>query len=84
MPKNIVIFSDGTGQAGGLKPDQNLSNIYKLFRASRPGPESPIDPGEQVAAYDPGLGTENDAGKIPFSPIQKFRKLWSGATGTGR
>jgi uncharacterized protein (DUF2235 family) len=83
MPKNIVIFSDGTGQAGGLKPDQNLSNIYKLFRASRPGSESPINPAEQVAAYDAGLGTENDEGKIPFRPIQKFRKLWSGATGTG-
>lgn len=83
MPKNIVIFSDGTGQAGGLKPDQNLSNIYKLFRASRPGPESPINPAEQVAAYDAGLGTENDEGKIPFRPVQKFRKLWSGATGTG-
>jgi uncharacterized protein (DUF2235 family) len=83
MPKNIVIFSDGTGQAGGLKPDQNLSNIYKLYRACRPGPESAIDPAKQVAAYDAGLGTENDEGRIPFRPIQKFRKLWSGATGTG-
>lgn len=83
MPKNIVIFSDGTGQAGGLKPDQNLSNIYKLFRASRTGPDSPINPRNQVAFYDAGLGTENDEGKIPFRPIQKFRKLWSGATGTG-
>lgn len=83
MPKNIVIFSDGTGQAGGLKPDQNLSNIYKLYRAARPGPESPINPADQVAVYDAGLGTESDEGKIPFRPIQKFRKLWSGATGTG-
>ncbi len=83
MPKNIVIFSDGTGQAGGLRPDQNLSNIYKLFRASRTGPESPINPKDQVSFYDAGLGTENDEGKIPFRPIQKFRKLWSGATGTG-
>lgn len=83
MAKNIVIFSDGTGQAGGLKPDQNLSNIYKLFRACRTGPESPINPNEQIATYDAGLGTENDEGKIPFRPIQKFRKLWSGATGTG-
>ncbi len=83
MAKNIVIFSDGTGQAGGLKPDQNLSNIYKMFRACRPGPESPIDPVEQVAAYDAGLGTANDEGRIPFRPIQWFRKLWSGATGTG-
>lgn len=83
MPKNIVIFSDGTGQAGGLRPDQNLSNIYKLYRACRTGPESPINPTEQVAFYDAGLGTVNDEGRIPFRPIQWFRKLWSGATGTG-
>lgn len=83
MAKNILIFSDGTGQAGGLRPDQNLSNIYKLYRASRTGPDSPIDPREQVAFYDPGLGTESDGGKIPFRPIQQFRKLWSSATGTG-
>lgn len=83
MPKNIIIFSDGTGQAGGLKPDQNLSNIYKLFRAARPGPESPINPAEQIAFYDAGLGTETDGGKIPFRPVQKFRKIWSAATGTG-
>lgn len=83
MAKNILIFSDGTGQAGGLRPDQNLSNIYKLYRASRTGPESPIDPREQVAFYDAGLGTESDGGKIPFRPVQQFRKLWSSATGTG-
>lgn len=83
MPKNIVIFSDGTGQAGGLRPDQNLSNVYKLFRATRTGPESPIDPKEQMAFYDAGLGTENDEGKIPFRPVQMFRKIWSAATGTG-
>lgn len=83
MAKNIVIFSDGTGQAGGLRPDQNLSNIYKLFRACRTGIDSPINPSQQIAAYDAGLGTENDEGKIPFRPIQKFRKMWSGATGTG-
>jgi hypothetical protein len=28
MAKNILIFSDGTGQAGGITPDENLSNIY--------------------------------------------------------
>lgn len=83
MPKNIVIFSDGTGQAGGLRPDQNLSNVYKLFRATRTGPESPIDPAAQISVYDAGLGTENDEGKIPFRPVQMFRKIWSAATGTG-
>jgi hypothetical protein len=35
VAKNILIFSDGTGQAGGLTPDENVSNIYKLFRAAR-------------------------------------------------
>jgi hypothetical protein len=43
MPKNILIFSDGTGHAGGLTPDQNVSNIYKLYRATRCGPENAID-----------------------------------------
>lgn len=48
MPKNIVVFSDGTGQEGG---ERHNTNIYKLFnmiddRSSR-----------QVAFYDPGLGT---------------------------
>lgn len=83
MPKNIVIFSDGTGQAGGVRPDQNLSNIYKLYRASRTGPDSAIDPADQIAFYDAGVGTEDDEGKIPFSLVRLFRKTWSGATGTG-
>jgi uncharacterized protein (DUF2235 family) len=56
--KNILIFSDGTGQAGGLLPDERRSNIYKLFRATRVGPDSSIDPAEQLAFYDPGLGTQ--------------------------
>ena len=48
MAKNIVVFSDGTGQEGGKK---NNTNIYKIFnmiedRTSR-----------QIAFYDPGLGT---------------------------
>ena len=35
MPKSILIYSDGTGQAGGVTFDENRSNIYKLFRATR-------------------------------------------------
>lgn len=83
MAKNIVIFSDGTGQAGGLKPDQNVSNIYKLYRACRSDPESDIDPATQIGFYDAGLGTEADGGPIPFRPLQTIRKFYSGATGTG-
>jgi uncharacterized protein (DUF2235 family) len=83
MSKNIVIFADGTGQAGGLKPDQSLSNIYKLYRACRVAPDNSIDPQLQVAFYDAGLGTENDEGSIPIRPVKLFRKALSSATGTG-
>ena len=37
--RNILIFSDGTGQAGGLLFDEARSNVYKLYRATRCGPE---------------------------------------------
>ncbi len=81
--KNILIFADGTGQAGGLRPDQRLSNIYKLFRAARPGPESPIDPAHQLAFYDAGLGTDVDSGHVPFRFLRLLRKFASSAMGTG-
>jgi uncharacterized protein (DUF2235 family) len=83
MAKNILIFSDGTGQAGGLRPDQVLSNVYKLYRATRTGPDSPIDPVTQVAFYDPGLGTEPDAERVPLRVLRTLRKIYSAATGTG-
>src|SRR3954452_21272746 len=57
MPRNIVIFADGTGQRGGMLVDERRSNIYKLFRATRCGPDSDVDPKDQVAFYDPGIGT---------------------------
>lgn len=79
MPKNILIFSDGTGQVGGLKPDQALSNIYKMYRAMRPGPDSPIKPSEQVCFYDAGLG----AGEVGGLTFQRIRKVLSAAVGTG-
>ncbi len=46
--KNIVIFSDGTGQEGGKKHN---TNVYKLFNMI----ESRTN--EQIAFYDRGLGT---------------------------
>jgi uncharacterized protein (DUF2235 family) len=55
--KNVVIFSDGTGQAGGINFDEVRTNVYKLYRACRVGPDTRIDPSEQVAFYDPGLGS---------------------------
>jgi uncharacterized protein (DUF2235 family) len=57
MGKNILIFADGTGNEGGLLPDESRTNIYKLFRATRTGPDSNIDPSKQIAFYIPGIGT---------------------------
>lgn len=83
MSKNILIFSDGTGQAGGLRPDQRLSNIYKLYRATRTGPDSPIDPAKQIAFYDPGLGSGELSGPFWSQPVTSIRKLLSSGFGTG-
>src|SRR5271166_2322600 len=35
MARNILIFSDGTGQVGGYAFDEDRTNVYKLFRATR-------------------------------------------------
>jgi uncharacterized protein (DUF2235 family) len=83
MPKNILIFSDGTGQAGGVTFDENRSNVYKLFRATRCGPDSTIDPSEQVAFYDPGLGSPRD-NHFTFGWVgRKIYNLISQGTGFG-
>ena len=39
MARNILIFSDGTGQVGGYWFDENRTNVYKLYRATRIAPE---------------------------------------------
>ena len=83
MAKNILIFSDGTGQAGGLIPDERRSNVYKLFRATRCGPDSKINPDEQFAFYDAGLGSTSDASHIKFKWWRKIYNLLSQATGLG-
>jgi hypothetical protein len=49
-PRNIVIFSDGTGQRGGVFFDEERTNIYKLYRATRVGPDSSVDPRKQIPA----------------------------------
>jgi uncharacterized protein (DUF2235 family) len=84
MAKNILIFSDGTGQAGGLTPDENISNIYKLFRATRCGPESDIDPCVQLTFYDPGLGSQPDGGVFFAQRAYRWiHNVVSQATGFG-
>lgn len=82
MPKNIVVYSDGTGQDGGVRPEQRVSNVYKMYRASRTGPDNPIDPNEQVAFYDPGLGTDIGATALS-APWRFIQKLLASVTGRG-
>jgi hypothetical protein len=87
MQKNVVIFSDGTGQAGGFRFDEKRSNIYKLYRATRCGPDSSIDPREQVAFYDPGLALRRtaaicSAGCCAGSTIPLHRQQASGSRAT--
>jgi uncharacterized protein (DUF2235 family) len=83
MLRNILIFSDGTGQAGGLTPDERISNIYKLYRATRVGPDSSIDPGDQLAYYDAGLGSRPPSGGIIKTLFRMAHNFLSQATGFG-
>ncbi len=83
MPKNVVIFSDGTGQRGGLLFDERRSNIYKLYRATRCGPDSDVDPLAQYAFYDPGIGTLPQGVGFFGAAYQWVYNLVSQATGLG-
>lgn len=48
MAKNIVVFSDGTGQEGGRGESSNVYRLFNLVEDRTP---------HQVAFYDRGLGT---------------------------
>ena len=48
MSKNIVIFSDGTGQEGGKGVN---TNVYKIFNMIESRSKN------QISFYDRGLGT---------------------------
>jgi uncharacterized protein (DUF2235 family) len=80
--RNIVIFSDGTGQRGGVYFDEARTNIYKLYRAARCGPDSLIHPERQLAFYDPGLGTRSTGGVLT-SLGRTIYNYVSQATGLG-
>jgi len=84
--RNIVIYSDGTGQRGGRLFDERRSNIYKLFRATRCGPDSSVDPAKQLVFYDPGLGTAppgHEGSGLIATALRSFYNLVSQATGLG-
>lgn len=80
MPTNILIFADGTGNEGGLLPDESRTNVYKLYRATRVGADSPIDPSRQIAFYVPGVGTP---GTTPPNLARRLMKGIDQAIGGG-
>lgn len=83
MAKNILIFSDGTGQAGGFMPDEARSNVYKLFRATRVSPDTKIKPEQQLAYYDAGLGSRGDIRASGPGLWRRIYNFLSKATGLG-
>ena len=48
MSKNIVVFSDGTGQEGGKAYNTNVYKLFNMIEDRTP---------RQIAFYDRGLGT---------------------------
>lgn len=76
MARNICIFSDGTGQAGGANPI-DWTNIYRLFMATRE-----IDRQGQICFYDPGLGANPDTGE-QRSLFRRVKDVLAKATGYG-
>lgn len=83
MSRNIIIFSDGTGQAGGLTPDQEISNVYKLYRATRCDTDSTVDPNKQIAFYDAGLGTDPEGMNTFVRLYRRARNVAARALGLG-
>jgi len=67
-PRNLIVCSDGTGNAGGKGRGTNIWRIYNAIerRGANVGPE-------QIAFYDDGVGTEDF----------KFLKVLGGAFGWG-
>jgi uncharacterized protein (DUF2235 family) len=69
LPKRLVVFADGTGNAFGGR----ASNIWRLYEALDKRGSEPTKKGVQLARYVPGVGT---------SSIGLIRVL-DGATGLG-
>jgi hypothetical protein len=70
MPNGEPSFmADGIGLLCPLA----RTNVYELVRATRTGPDSPINPAEQIAFYISGVGTSTP-GKAQRSP----KRLWRG------
>ncbi|MEZ3160618.1 DUF2235 domain-containing protein [Microbacterium sp. BWT-B31] len=74
MARNLVICLDGTGAQLRAKGNTNVLLLYKLLDHSKPT--------EQIAYYDPGVGTFASAGA--WTPVARaLSRLGGLAFGTG-
>ena len=64
-------------------PDETRSNVYKLFRATRVSPDTSIDPSEQVAFYDGGLGSRASVQAIRLKWWRRIYNFLGQTTGLG-
>ena len=74
LPRNIVVFADGTGNKGGYSPDSNVYKVYKAVDKNFNGEckdQTKIE--EQILFYDNGVGTAKN----------KFLRGLTGAFGFG-
>lgn len=74
MAKNLVICLDGTGNQLRAKGNTNVVRLYEMLDLS--------DPAEQIAYYDPGVGTFSAAGAWTAVGRQ-LSKLFGLAFGSG-
>ena len=70
MYKNIILFSDGTGNSSGKSAKTNVWRVYQAVDLT--DPKVPTEP-RQFAFYDNGVGTSS------FKPFA----LLGGALGIG-
>ncbi|MEL7154609.1 MAG: DUF2235 domain-containing protein, partial [Pseudomonadota bacterium] len=63
--------------------DERRSNIYKMFRATRAAPDNSISPEDQIAFYDPGLGSSKDVEHIRVGFGRPIYNVLAKATGLG-
>ncbi|MEV0937768.1 DUF2235 domain-containing protein [Streptomyces phaeochromogenes] len=74
MAKNIVVCLDGTGNQLKARGNTNVVKLYEMLDLH--------DPAEQIAYYDPGVGTFSAAGAWT-APARKLSKFLGLAFGSG-
>ena len=77
-PRNLVLFSDGTGNAAGKA---NGTNVWRMYQALNRAPKADTDP-VQLAVHDDGVGSSGSqlpkilGGAFGFGLAANVRELY--------